>query len=144
MAAPVNTGRVLLGGLLAGLVINVVSILNNMVFLAHRMWQMAQDHYILSKERIPPFVPIWVVLMFLVGIALVWLYAQARERMGPGPGTALKIGLLVGLVAGVPGNFAQASWSMSGRFLPFMWMLETIVGCTLGCIAGAWLYREKA
>ena len=144
MPTSVNTGRVILGGLLAGLVLNVVSVLNNMVFLAQRMRQMADDRFILAQERLPPFVPLWIVLMFLVGIALVWLYAQARERMGPGPATAFQVGLVVGLVAGIPGNFSQAEWSMSGRFLPFMWAVETVVGCTLGCLAGAWLYRERA
>jgi len=42
--------------------------------------------------------------------AVAHLYAWARQTLGPGPGSALKIGFLAGFLAGFPGNFAQETW----------------------------------
>ena len=142
-APAINTASVLKGGLVAGVVLNLVSMLDNMVVLANRMVSLAQMGRILREPRLP-FLPLWFAVMFGVGIGLVWLYAAARARLGPGPATAIKVGLVVGLIAGIPGNLAQASWSPVGRFLPLAWTCETIVGSVLGTLAGAWLYREKA
>ena len=143
MSSSINTGKVILGGIAAGIVINVVCIIDNVVFLAARYAEEQHLGHFLTEPRIP-FMPIWTVLMFLVGIALVWIYAAVRPRLGPGPGTALKVGLLVGLIAGVPWNTAGAAWSTYGKFFPFMWMCETVVGYTLGTLLGAWMYREPA
>jgi hypothetical protein len=137
----INTGRVILGGLLAGFVINVVCGLSSQMLLAGRIMGEQQAGHFLHDPRFP-FLPAWLILMFLVGIALVWLYAAVRPRLGPGPGTAIAVGIVVGLVAGVPDNMANAAWGLSGRYLPCMWMLERVVSYTLGALAGAWLYRE--
>ncbi|TMQ60127.1 MAG: hypothetical protein E6K75_03310 [Candidatus Eisenbacteria bacterium] len=140
--ARINTGRVILGGLLAGLVINVVSVLCNFLLVGKKIMQAQQAGHFLAQPRFP-FLPAWLILMFLVGIALVWLYAAVRPRLGPGPGTALKVGILVGLLMGVPDNMANAAWGTSGRYLPAMWMLEHLIGCALGTLVGAWLYKEE-
>jgi len=140
--ASINTGRVIQGGLLAGLVLNIVCILNNSIIVGSRLKaEQLAGHY-LAQPRLP-FLPVWLITMFLMGIALVWLYAAVRPRLGPGPGTALTVGIVAGALMGIPDNLAQAAWGVSGYFLPTMWMLEHLVGCALGTVAGAWLYKEE-
>lgn len=140
--AKINTGRVIQGGLLAGLVINVVSFLNNFFIVSKKLMLDQQSGHFLREPRFP-FLPVWTIAMFLAGIGLVWIYAAARPRLGPGPGTAIKVGVVVGLLMGVPDNLANAAWGTSGRFLPFMWMLEHVVSCALGTLVGAWWYKES-
>ena len=142
MAASIRTGRVLLGGVVAGLVMMVLTFLDNSLLLMPRMTRLMDDHKLLPTPRLP-FLPLWLLILLLLGIALVWLYAAVRPRLGPGPRTALLVGLVVGLLAGVPENFVSACWQPMGRLLPFMWMVERIVGCVLGTLVGAWLYREE-
>ncbi|TMQ53055.1 MAG: hypothetical protein E6K74_10780 [Candidatus Eisenbacteria bacterium] len=141
--ATINTGRVIQGGLLAGLVINVICWVNNSLIIGQRLMVAQQHGHFLQQPRFP-FMPVWLVLMFLAGIGLVWLYAAVRPRLGPGPGTALKVGIVVGLFMGVPDNVANAAWGLSGGYLPTMWMIEHVVGCALGTLVGAWFYREAA
>src|SRR5207244_10476838 len=43
------------------------------------------------------------------GVAL----CRRTPEVGPGPGTALKVGILVGLLMGVPDNMANAAWGTS-------------------------------
>jgi hypothetical protein len=139
----INTGKVIQGGIVAGIVINIVSIIDNALILGARYGEEQHLEHLLMQPRIP-FMPIWIVLQFFVGIALVWMYAAVRPRLGPGPKTALAVGLVVGLVGGLPWNICAAAWSTFGKFLPFMWACETVVGYALGTLAGAWMYREQA
>lgn len=88
------------------------------------------------------YFPLYILLLLLIGIGLTWLYAAARPRLGAGPVTALKVGLLVGLIAGVPANVAQYAWTHVGGYVATWWAIETVVGCVLACLAGAWIYRE--
>ena len=43
-----------------------------------------------------------VVLIFLVGILLIWLYAAIRPRYGAGPGTAVLAGVAAALLLRIP------------------------------------------
>ena len=139
--ARINTGRVIQGGLLAGLVLNVVSFANYSLIVGPKIMSAQQAGHFLQQPRFP-FFPVWVITMFLSGIALVWLYAAVRPRLGPGPGTALTVGLVAGVLMGIPDNLASAAWGTSGRFLPTMWMLEHVIGSAIATVVGAWWYKE--
>ncbi len=139
--AKMNTGRVIQGGLLAGLVINLIGILDMGVILSRKLMEARSAGHFIAEPRFP-FAPAWILVMFLCGIALVWLYAAVRPRLGPGPCTALQVGILVGLLSGLPDNMATAAWGIPGRFLPLMWMIERVVSFSLGTLVGAWRYKE--
>ena len=136
-----NMNRVVLGGVVGGVVYTVVSLIVNIVGLADRYTFLQKSHLLREDPRIP-FLPIYILVLFLVSIGLVWLYAAARTRLGPGPKTALCVGMTVGLIAGLPGNLAQFSWSYTGGFVAMCWTIEAVAGCTLATLAGAWVYTE--
>ena len=79
----INTGRVVIGGLLAGLVLNIGEWLLNEVVLANQM----KDFFSAHKFQQPGgnFIAIAVTLTFLMGIVVVLTYALIRPRSGPGP-----------------------------------------------------------
>src|SRR2546426_12462249 len=89
----INFGRVLLGGLVAGLVINIGEFLLNGVVLHS---QMEADFKRMNLT--PPgnsFVAVAVGLTFVFGIVAVLLYAMIRSRLGPGPKTAIVSALIL-------------------------------------------------
>ena len=100
-----NGARVILGGLLAGVVINVFESILNGVVLA-KDWEAAMAA--LGK---PPMagdqIAVFIVWGFLVGIFAVWLYAAIRPRYGAGPKTAL--------CAGSPSGAWATYWLRSRR-----------------------------
>lgn len=85
----INWGRVFLGGLLAGVVINVFEYVTNGVVLWAE-WDAAMKA--LGRQMSSGATGAFVVLEFLMGIAAIWLYAAARPRFGPGPKTATLTG----------------------------------------------------
>ncbi|HKH99480.1 MAG TPA: hypothetical protein VJ999_10260 [Candidatus Sulfotelmatobacter sp.] len=137
-----NRGRIWLGGLAGGVVWNLWSFLVYHYITGTRYVVVQNAGLFLKTPRYPFFVAQWTVMLFLLAIAVAHLYAWARQGLGPGPGTALKIGFLVGFFAGFPENFAQATWSAVGRELPFAWMVEMWLGAILTTLVAGWLYKD--
>ncbi len=138
----INGGRVIAGGLLAGLVMNLVDAAVNGIVLAER-WNaetMALNPRLMQQAGTTS-VAGWVLVDFLTGIVIVWLYAAMRPRFGEGPSTALRAGLAVWVVA----QAIYLSYAFNGLF---SWGLigastaARLVAAVAGAYAGGWLYRE--
>jgi len=137
----VNSKRIILGGIAGGVAFNLVSIALGAAVLMRR-YEILQAQEVFRKEPRIPFVPAWIGAIFLVSIGLVWLYAAARKQLGPGPRTALLVGLVAGLVAGVPHPMAQYAWSYQGGVVSLFQAIEFVAGCVAATLVGAWIYRE--
>jgi len=138
-----NRGRVWLGGLAGGIVWNAWSFLINRFVIGSARYTIAQNTGVFLKTpRYPAFVAQWIILLFICAIILAHVYAWSRQTLGPGPGTALRIGFWVGFVVAFPLNFAQATWSAADRALPFGWLLEMWIGSILASLTAGWLYKE--
>ncbi len=136
-----NKTRVLLGGIAGGVVWMAWGFFVGMR-VAPLYEAMQKQGLFLKEPRYSYFTPLWIVLIFVMSILIAYLYACARATAGPGPKTALKIGMIVGFCAGVPGNFAQAAWSPIPRMLPLGWMLDMWVGSILAAVVAGFLYKE--
>ncbi len=136
----INLGRVILGGIVAGIIIDIFEYVLNGVVLANQ-W----NDLMTSLNR--PMVGMNQIIAFnifglLLGIAAVWTYAAIRPRFGMGPKTAVYAALLTWVTAYV---FADAMPAISGIFP--MSMTLTLIGVGLveiivATVAGAWLYKE--
>lgn len=84
--AGINYGRVLIGGLVGGVVANLCDFVVNMFLLADDMQQMAQrlglDWATVSGSSVAIS---WVAIDFLYATLIVWTYAAVRPRLGAGP-----------------------------------------------------------
>jgi hypothetical protein len=137
----INTARVWIGGIAGWVVWSAWDFfigMRQVPFYA----AMQKQGLFLKESRYPWFPAHWIGLIFVMSILIAYLYAWSRATAGPGPKTALKIGMLVGFCAGVPGNFAQAAWSPIPRILPLGWMLDLWGGATLAAVVAGFLYKE--
>jgi hypothetical protein len=135
----INLGRVVLGGLLAGLVVNLGEfLLHEQVIKEREAAAMAG----LGKTGPMGALWVWIVFGFAFGIALVWLYAAIRPRFGPGAKTAAIAGVTAWFFGGLMGAVAMANM---GLFPNDVLMISTIWGLVetiLAAILGAWVYQE--
>ena len=136
----INLGRVLMAGLLAGLVINISETILNTVVAGAAMEEA------LRARNLPPVggaqIGGFIFFAFVIGIATVWLYAAIRPRFGPGPKTAVIAGLAVWFFA----YFYPSTVDVLMGFFPIqvtalglVWGLVEIVAASL---AGGWAYTE--
>lgn len=138
----INLVRVILGGLLAGLVIIVGESTLHLGLLAERM-ELAY-----RELNLPPTgrgaAAVFGGLGVIFGVLIVWLYAAVRPRFGPGPKTAVLTAFFVWLFAVLwPTLTSGLIGLFDADLLVFMaiWGLFEILIATL---AGAWLYQEAA
>ena len=88
--ASINTGKVVAGGLLAGLVANAFDFVTNTYLLAPDWQALATAHNMDPAAMTSPAVAgTWIAIDFLFGILLVWTYAAIRPRFGAGAKTAI-------------------------------------------------------
>ena len=140
----INRGRVYRGGLVGSVVWFFWSFFIGQVVITSGRYMAAQNAGLFLKQpRYPFFVGQWFVILLVIGIILAHLYAWTRSTLGPGPGTALKVGFLVGFAGSFPTNFSQAAWSPVERIFPLGWMLDIWGGCILATLIAGWLYKEK-
>ena len=134
--------KVLIGGLIAGVVLNIVDyVLYGVVLKA----QMAAAMQALGKPAIAGNTILWfVILDFVVGVFLVWLYAAIRPRYGAGPATAVK----AGLAAWFLGGLVQAAFMWPMAIMPHnLTVISTavmLVEFPLAAAVGAKFYMEGA
>jgi hypothetical protein len=136
----INMGRVILGGLLAGLIINIgESVLNGMI-LAKDLEDVMRS---LNKPAITgSAIAVFVMLGFVLGIIIIWIYAAIRPRFGPGPKTAVCAGLTAWALAYL---YAAVGQAPIGLFPTRVLVIGTVWGLfelAIAAVAGAWLYKE--
>ena len=136
-----NYGRVILGGLVAGLILNIGEFLFNGVIMASAMHEWALAHNF-PPEPTPTFFVVATVLTFVLGIVIVWLYALIRPRLGPGPKTAVIAALVIWFCVCIYCTIIYGLLLQQ----PTNLLLIGIVWCfgeyIIAAIAGAWLYKE--
>jgi len=140
--AHTNRGRVILGGLLAGLVINIVEFITNGVVL-REAWGQAMQALGKPAQLSGGAIVIFNIWGFLVGIAAVWLYAAIRPRYGAGPKTAIRAGLATWAVAVFLANLGNYPLGIFPTRLLVITSIVALVEILVATLVGAWLYKEE-
>ena len=143
--ASINTGKVIVGGLAAGVVMNVIDLVSNMYILGDRMkadmdrlnpvlWTNMND-----MSKMPMFIAVDLVL----GIMLVWLYAAIRPRFGAGAGTAMKAGFFFWLFGSAIFFYLYEAGMYSAGTFVYSGCLS-LVNMLASAWVGGMLYKEAA
>ena len=138
----INVVRLIVGGIVAGIAIDLLDYFVDGVWLAQR-W--ADGMALLGKPGLSPVQIIWLnVLGLLTGIAAIWLYAAIRPRFGAGAKTAIIAGTAVWIIGTVLPNaeFMYVA-KLFSEHLTLYTTLGGIVEVVFGTLAGASVYRES-
>lgn len=138
--AKINLARVFLGGLLAGVILNIFEyVLNGVVFDAQ--WKLYEKT--VGHSMRPGAIPLFIISSFVAGIGVVWLYAAARPRFGPGAKTAALTGIAYWFFAyAIPAGNHIAANLVPGR-LSVIVTLILLVAVLIASVCGAWVYKEQ-
>jgi hypothetical protein len=141
----INTSRVAIGGIVAGIAMMAVDFgVQKFLLGARSMAEMnaykagSADVMMAGNNAI-----IYPLLDIILGIVLVWLYAAIRPRFGPGPRTAIYAAIAVWIVTGV----AYYGYLSMGMMSSGLWLEYSIVGLVnliIGASIGGAIYTENA
>ena len=141
----INTSKVLVGGVVAGIVLNVIDFITYTYIVAAKMTAAADAFkpglgaLMMSSDAIK----IYVVLDLVIGILLVWTYAAIRPRFGPGPSTAVAAAVLFWLLASLD---SVGGLIMGMQTMGLFWEIAIIslIKLIIAAWIGAMLYKEDA
>lgn len=141
----INTSKVLIGGIAAGVVMNIIDFISYKFILGARM--MAESEAFkpgMSQAMMTSSAMISNIVMDLVlGILLVWTYAAIRPRFGPGIKTAFYTALLFWVLVGI----SLSGYLHMGMMSAGLWWSFALIGLVnflLSAWVGARLYSEDA
>lgn len=138
--AGISMGRVITGGLVAGLIVNIGETILNIPLAGAEMEQALQ------ARNLPPVgggaIAYFVVMCFLLGILMVWTYAAVRPRLGPGPKTAVIVALLAWFMSLVWSGGAQVAMGIMPLKLTMVGLAWGLGELVIASLAGAKVYRE--
>jgi hypothetical protein len=141
----INTNKVVIGGLAAGVVMNIIDFVVNMFILGARMKAEAEAFKPGMSESMNSTAVMvsYVVMDLILGIALVWTYAAIRPRFGPGMKTASYAAILFWILGGIffSGYLHNGMMSM-GLWVSFA--VFALVNFLVSAWVGARLYSEDA
>jgi hypothetical protein len=139
-----NIKKVVVGGIVAGIVLNVIDFISNYAFGARMTAETDAFKPGLSAQMATSsVVASYIIMDFALGIALIWTYAAVRPRFGPGPRTAAFTALLFWLLALI----FYSGYRIMGMMSPGLWWTFSFIGLinlVLAAVIGAKFYTEDA
>lgn len=138
-----NLRKVITGGLLAGFVIIILNILAQLVLMDRVLREMntwipgSADRMSMGAGAIAA----GIIMKFVIGIILVWLYAAIRPRFGPGPRTASYVALTIWILGAIFFSDFPLMGMMSGASYALLEIMQ-LVTLLIATLVGAWTYAE--
>lgn len=132
----INASKVVVGGLAAGVVANIVGFVAFGMLLGPRMEAeaVAVAPALQGRGMSSTAIATNVIASLVIGILLVWLYAAIRPRFGPGPKTAMYAALVVWLC----GLLFHVDWLLVGMMTPATYAMASVAGL-VQVVAAAWV-----
>lgn len=136
----INFGRVVIGGLVAGVVANLLDWASNTYLMSGEMSDM-MSRLNLSAATLEASTSTWIVVDFLWALLLVFAYAAIRPRFGAGPRTAIISGAMLWFAVTVvlAGFTAMGIFTQQAYFKSSALALVTTL---VPSVVGAYFYRE--
>ncbi len=138
--AGINMGKVLVGGIVAGIVASIGEFVLNEYVIGAQM----RDSF--AAMNIPEpggsTIAVFIVFTVVAMCAAMWIYAALRGSMGAGPKTAACAGILAWVLGPLwvtPWFVAMGMGSMSGAVIALVWQL---VEYPVAIMAGAYFYSD--
>jgi hypothetical protein len=141
----INTSKVIVGGLIGGVVANVIDFALSGYVLAD-MQKAALDALnpsLAANAMQSSKIPIFLVLDFVLIIATVWIYAAIRPRFGPGARTATYAAIASWVVGSVVAGYFAALGMFSWGFYGIS-AICALINTIVSTIVGAKFYTEEA
>jgi hypothetical protein len=137
----INGGRLIAGGLVAAVVIFIFHMIFHVIWGGRAM--AAFDAILIHPVMVTGMARITAVVLFLVeGYLFMWLYVVARPRLGAGPATAVKIGIVAGVLTFMIPNLALVAITGVNPQISWIDGMWGVISAIVATLAGAAIYQE--
>lgn len=140
MDGGINTGKMIIGGIVAGLVIDAGELISNLFLFVDDFTVIGESLNLAPPS--PTMIALFNILGIALGIGTVWMYAAIRPRFGAGPKTGICAGLTVwGFFYLLPG-IAQTMMGMYPVSILVKVVIFQAIFMSAAGYVGGMLYKE--
>ncbi|MEI6411597.1 MAG: hypothetical protein WCR52_19565 [Bacteroidota bacterium] len=139
MENSINTKKVLIGGFIAGMLLNIIDAPNGVLIAGPKMSEFLLAHSITPNPLVPAF---FFPFHILYGMMIVWTYASCIPTYGHGRKNALYATLLLLMTT----RFMAFGFVVMGLFplsLFLIFSATMVVGSIIGGLVGCGYYSRK-
>jgi hypothetical protein len=137
----INVGRWLAGGVVAGIIILLVEGIASFTYMGDM--ETTLEAHGMSLEMSAAAWVLSVAVSLIAGLTLIFFYAAARPRFGPGPKTAVIVAVAMwfgGYLASLIGYHMIGLYPMT---MLALWGLVGIIELIVAALAGGRIYQER-
>ncbi len=136
----INVNRWLIGGIAAGVLIFLLEGFGTALY-AESMSAAMAEHTVVMREDAGALGMV-ILASLLAGLALVFFYALARARLGPGPKTAVIVAIVFWAGSYVVSLINHSLIGLFPSSMLMSWGLINLADWVGAGWLGGWLYRE--
>ncbi|UCF40937.1 MAG: hypothetical protein JSW43_00935 [Gemmatimonadota bacterium] len=136
----INVNRWLAGGVAAGILIWILEGIGSVLYMGQM--ETALEAHNLSMEMSTAVVFISIVVSLVAGLTLVFFYAAARPRFGPGPKTAVIVAVALWFGSMFLSLMGYHMMNLFPPGLLVMWGVMGLVEWILAALLGGVIYKE--
>jgi len=136
----INVGRWLAGGIVAGIVIWLIEGIASFTYMGDM--ETALEAHGLAMEMSAPVWALTVIISLIAGLTLIFFYAAARPRFGPGPRTAIIVAVALwfgGYLLSLVGYHMIGLYPMT---MLALWGLVGLIELIIAALVGGRIYQE--
>ncbi len=141
----INLVRLILGGLVSGIIIYVIEAITNAVILG-KDWQMwgtvAKTVFPMPSESVSLIH--WALQALVAGIGGTFIYAGIRTWAGANLRAAWISGLIIWAVGWLGMSFDKMAMGIEPAKMVHYNVLAALLACLLGQVAASFIYKDKA
>ena len=141
----INLMRLILGGLVSGIIIYVIEAITNAVILG-KDWQMwgtvAKTVFPMPSESVSLIH--WALQALIAGIAGTFIYAGIRTWVGANLRAAWISGLIIWVVGWLGMSFDKMAMGIEPAKMVHYNVLAALLACLLGQVVASLIYKDKA
>lgn len=141
MSNNININRMMLGGIVAGLCMLVIGMIVHGVLLEDQYTALRNTGFIRSTPNWTGMIMHHLSVIF-AGIPLSVIYVLIRKTVGAGPGSALRLGVMIGLIC-LPAAVSLYAFYNIGGMVPLAYGLTMMMQCIIGTLVAGALYKDN-
>ena len=140
MESKININRLITGGVIGGVAMLAIEFLVHAVLL-HEHYIILQEWGTIRSEQNLKGELYHHLAVIMSGIPLSFFYVLVREKVGAGPGTAIKVGVLAWLIC-LPALISLYAFYNTGTIVPLANAGSSLASCIVGTLIAGSIYKD--
>jgi len=137
----INVNRLIMGGVIGGIAMLAIEFFVHAMLLRDEYLILAEWGTIRTEDNLRGAL-LHHMSVIISGIPLAFLYVLARDKVGAGPGTAIKVGVLAWMIC-LPGILALYAFFNAGATVPLATAAATLSTCIVGTLIAGSIYKDE-